>query len=291
MKIQKIDLYSIYSLDRLGLGGGYLTQIIADETAKSLDKPRKRPAVLVIAGGGYTKVSPREAEPIAFEFLAKGYNAFILDYSVNVQYPNALVEACLAMSYIRDNADQLNVISDKVVAIGFSAGGHLTASLSIIPDEKEVVERLSKNKKFNAKTLAKSVRPNAQILCYPVITGDKTYSHKGSFEVLTCGDNGLIDRLSLEKRVNSSTPPTFIWHTATDQSVPVCNSLILAKALSDNKIPVYLHIFPQGPHGVSLGNEVVTNKPYELSTGVTRWIDECFEFLRDLGFVIKPNEQ
>ncbi len=290
MKIQKIDLYSIYSIDRLGLSGGFLTEMIADETAKSLDKPRKRPAVLVIAGGGYTKVSPREAEPIALEFLSKGYNAFILDYSVNVKFPNQLVEACLAMSYIRDNADSLNVIKDKVVAIGFSAGGHLTGCLSIIPDEDEVVKRLSQNKKFSKKTLAKLVRPNAQILCYPVITGDEKHAHKGSFEVLTCGDNGLIDRLSLEKRVNSSVPPTFIWHTFTDQSVPVSNSLLLAKALYDNNVLTSVHIFPKGPHGVSLGNEVVTNKPYDLSTGTCRWISECFEFLADLGFSIKPNK-
>ena len=125
-------------------------------------------------------------------------------------------------------------------------------------------------------------RPNAAILGYPVITSVKDSCHEGSFQCLLGeeAEGPMRQAMALETRVNDQNPPTFLWHTATDQSVPVVSSLWMAQALVDHKIPVELHIFPEGPHGLSLANRR-TSAGGEMKERpeVEQWMELCCDWL------------
>ena len=227
-----------------------LTAICVSNTAELKQTPRR--AVVVCPGGGYSMTSDREAEPIAAQFLAAGFATFVLRYTVKEGAQNfaPLCQVALAIKHVRDNAEHYNVDPDHVFTCGFSAGGHLAASAGILWDRPEV-------RALMGDAPDGYWRPNGMILSYPVITGgDK--AHKGSFYNLigtTEPTDEQLDTYSLEKHVCNTTPPAFIWHTASDTCVPVYNSLYLASAYADAGVPFELHVFPHGVHGLSLANE------------------------------------
>ena len=247
-----------------------------------VDPLRKHPSILVLPGGAYRYTSAREAEPVALNYLSMGFNAFVLRYSVAPElYPNALVEASASIALMREKSDEWFVDPNKIAVIGFSAGGHLAASLATLWNEKEVVEKLKIEKNEN--------KPNAVILSYPVITSDERYSHKGSFISLAGSEDEkeLFEKLSLEKRVTPDTPPAFIWHTANDRGVPVMNSLLFAEALSNAGVPFELHVFPDGPHGLSNCNITTTDSPDspQINPHCERWIELSKKWLTEsMGF-------
>ena len=141
---------------------------------------RKRPVVVICPGGGYEMTSDREAEPIAMQYLARGYHAVILRYSVApARYPLALMQLAKTVAYLREHAGEFHIDTDKIILQGFSAGGHLAASLGVFWREKFISEALH--------TDAEMVKPNGMILSYPVITSGK-FAHMGSFEALL-GEN------------------------------------------------------------------------------------------------------
>lgn len=200
-----------------------LTAYLLD-SSKELSNTHIRPAVLIFPGGGYYMVSDREAEPIAMAYLAEGYNAFILRYSVGKEssFEEALSEAEGAISMIRENADHWNTDPNKIATIGFSAGGHLAASLG---------------------TMGKS-RPNALMLGYPCILSDP----------------GLAFTVpSVNKEVDDLTPPTFLFSTFEDQIVPIAHTLSFIEALNKQGIPFESHIFQKGIHGLSLAKSLTSN--------------------------------
>lgn len=269
MLCEKVDLYKYFGLKRTGGEEGYLNVYLPEAP----DYPtRVRPAMLVIAGGGYEYVSSREKECIALAYIAKGFAAFTLEYSVApVRFPAQLIEGAMAIAYIRENAAKFGVKPDNVAAIGFSAGGHLTGMLATCFDRAEVKAAL--------KEKAALVRPDAVILSYPVITGSEK-AHRGSFDNL-CGDNqALVDALSLEKCVKADSSPAFIWTTVDDNAVPSENSLYMALAYKAAGVPFELHIFESGRHGLSLATEETgyVNKP------VQKWLSLSLTWLFNRGF-------
>lgn len=205
---------------------------------------KKRPMVLICPGGGYGHLSPREAEPIALRMNAHGYNACVLYYSlVPDQYPCQLIEAAMAVDCIKKHAEEWHVMLDKLCICGFSAGAHVAGSLGTMWKDEVITKVLGGN--------SEDYKPSSMLLCYPVITAGE-YAHRGSFDNLVGGDESLYDTVSLEKRVNADTIPTFIWHTFEDGAVPVENSLLMAAALRKYRIPCELHIFQKGNHGLAL---------------------------------------
>ncbi len=211
---------------------------------------RLRPLVLVCPGGGYYKTSDREAEPIAMQFLARGCHCAVLRYSVAPhRYPTALAQLAASVKYLRENSERFGIDPDRMILQGSSAGGHLAASLGVFW-KQEFLSRM-------LETDSGMLRPNGLILSYPVITSGE-WAHRESFENLLGQEAGDEDRLreqSLELQVSEDTPPTFLWHTATDPTVPVENSILFFQALRRHQIPAELHIYPVGGHGLALANE------------------------------------
>ncbi len=240
-------------------------------------KIKKRPLALICPGGAYEMISFREGEPIAMHFLSKGYHACVLRYSVApAVFPTQVLEVGMAVRIIREHAEEWNVDLDKIAVQGFSAGGHLAASYGIFWNQEFLSSKLGMT--------AEELRPSGILLAYPVITSDARYAHMGSFRNLL-GEKFETCRkqLSLETQVTRSMPPTFIWHTMADEAVPVENSLLLAMALREAGVPMELHIFPEGEHGLSLADWRVER---EDGSGVqaecARWIELADAWLERL---------
>ena len=231
--------------------------------------------MLVIAGGAYAFVSQREKEPLALFYLSKSFQAFTLDYSVapHASYPYQLIEGCMAMAYIRENAEKLCVDPEHVASIGFSAGGHLCAMLATLYKEKVVEEFLGESSKL--------CRPDAVILSYPVISSSDC-AHKGSIMNLSGGREELFEKISLENQVDKDSSPAFIWATADDGAVPVENSLLMAMAYKKAGVPFELHVFESGIHGLSLCNREVNT----INEPASKWAEMAVTYLRRRGFEV-----
>lgn len=285
MITKTIDLYDYFNIEKPKNAKGFLT-LYVHESFKEFSFGRVRPAVLVLPGGGYAFCSNREGECIALNFLSDGYNAFVLDYSVSpVGYPYQLLEADMAMIYIRQNACELNVDKNSVCAIGFSAGGHLCSTLATIWDEKEIKDILADKVEL--------ARPDAVILSYPVITLNE-YTHQGTSENVSLGMQELKDRLSTQNRVNKNSAPAFIWTTADDAVVPSENSFMMAMAYKKAGVPFELHIFETGVHGISLATKETSTTDRDdvlVKPELAKWTKLCKTWLNNRGFNIKhPNE-
>jgi acetyl esterase/lipase len=279
MKHQRIELWD---REAYGTAAGDWVPTL---TTYILEGDKERPAVIVCPGGGYRFTSPREAEPIALKFNSAGYHAFVLDYSVAPRrYPQALLDAARAIRIVRENASAWRVVGDKIAVCGFSAGAHVAASLGTLWDTSLVAGAASAPgapRSHNAPQA--SARPDALILCYPVISSGE-FAHRGSFENLL-GPEATKEELaamSLELRVDERTPPTFLWHTYDDPSVPLENSLLFARALREKKIPFELHVYPHGPHGLSLATKETDSGDMGSFPHVATWMGLCVEWLEGL---------
>lgn len=228
---------------------GYLYTYFLDSSIE-MRPDEKRPVILMCPGGGYEMTSDREAEPMAMQFLAMGYHVAVLRYSVcPVRYPAALLQVAESVLYLKEHADEYHIDQEKIVVQGCSAGGHLAANYGI-----------AWNSPFLTKLMGMENDPErlcvaGLLLCYPVITsGEK--AHEESFRNLL-GEQyeEKKEELSLENQVTPDTPPTFLWHTATDETVPVENSLYFFQACLQQGVSAELHIYPVGGHGLSLANE------------------------------------
>ncbi len=215
---------------------------------------QKRPGMLVLPGGAYTHLSDMESDVVARRFFELGYQAFVLVYTIDdtEKVPlgmQPLRDASRAVRYIRNSAERFKLEDKKVAVCGFSAGGHLAACLCT--HFKSIVDK---------KYTRESNRPDAAVLCYPVISSGK-YAHKNSFKALL-GELAPLDDLkfmSVEKQVDEDTPPTFIWTMASDASVPYMNSELYANACLEKGVPAALHIFSEGRHGIGLAGDTKGN--------------------------------
>ena len=246
------------------------------DNSLEIDPNRKRPVVLICPGGGYEMTSDREAEALAVKFLAMGYHAAVLRYSVApARFPEALLQLATAVALIRGNAEKWHIDENKIVVQGSSAGGHLAASLGVFWNKSFVAEALEMD--------SEKFRPNGLMLSYPVITsGEK--AHQGSFENVLgeqYADEEKRRFLSLEYHVSKDTPPTFLWHTAPDDVVPVENSLLFFQALHALNIPAELHIYPIGGHGLGLAtSETATPDGYGIQAECESWITLAGEWMK-----------
>jgi acetyl esterase/lipase len=226
-----------------------LTTYLLD-SSKEFTNIKSRPAILVLPGGGYTVCSDREAEPVAMAYAAEGYHAFVLRYSVgeNAKWPNPLNDAESALELIRANCSTWGIDPMKIAVIGFSAGGHLAAALS---------------------TMGR-IKPNAMILGYPCILEEIG-------AILATPVPGLVDK------VDSTTPPTFLFATCDDSLVPVRNSLRFMDVLDQVRIPFEAHIFYSGQHGISLAKSHTSSGFIgNVNLNIAKWFDMSIEWLKQV---------
>ena len=243
----------------------HLITYIRDNPPEMDNEPRR--AIIICPGGGYQWTSDRESEPIALQFLARGYNTFVLKYSVAdmAKNLNPLREIGAAIKHVRDNAKAYNIRPDRVFVLGFSAGAHVALSSGTL--------------------LPKEARPDAMVLCYPVVTATCP-THLGSMYHF-CGTETpteeQIELFSLDLHVDSNTPPAFVWHTENDPSVPVQNSKNLISALKNAGVKHELLLFPDGPHGLSLAtHETCKDIPEDEPHPASVWVDLADKWLKNL---------
>ena len=233
-----------------------------------------RPGVLILPGSGYRQCSPREAEAVALRFNASGCHAFVLWYSCSPRrHPVPILDCCRALTIIREYSGQWALDPRRLGMMGFSAGGHLALSETLFY-QRDFASFPGINNSL--------CRADALMLCYPVITSGE-YAHRDSFDRLL-GENPKspeLELLSLEKQVSGNLPSVFLWHTYTDQAVPVENSLLLAGALRRAGIPLELHIFPEGKHGLSLAvPETQGDDPANINLHAAQWFGLCENWLK-----------
>ncbi|MDA0658379.1 MAG: alpha/beta hydrolase [Planctomycetota bacterium] len=219
-----------------------------------------RTAVVICPGGGYQNLAiEHEGKQIATWLNSLGITAAILDYRVagkGYAHPAPLQDAQRAIRVVRSHSDSWQVDQNRIGIIGFSAGGHLASSAGTHfdagdPTSSDPIDRLS-------------CRPDFMVLCYAVIAFDQPYTHRGSQRNLL-GENPskeLVQSMSSEKMVTAETPPTFLWHTNTDDTVPPENSAEFYLALCRAKVPAELHIFETGDHGLGLAENFPAVKPW-----------------------------
>lgn len=226
-------------------------------------------AVIVLPGGGYVNRAQHEGTTFGEWFRSIGITAFVLQYRVAPNaHPAELSDAQRAIRYVRHHADEYGIDRDKIAIMGFSAGGHLAGSASVHYDKKmyEPTDEID----------SESARPDASILCYPVIDM-RDFRHDGS-KINLIGSRpteNMKDFMSLHMQVTSDTPEAFIWHTSSDDGVPVANSLLYAQALSRESINFEMHIYPLGEHGLGLA----PNNKY-----VAKWTNDLIAWLTLKGW-------
>ncbi|SRR5690606_505894 len=225
--------------------------------------PGAKQAVLVIPGGGYARVAiDHEGHEVAKAFNEQGYSAFVLYYrlpkdeTMIVRKIGPLQDAQRSIQFIREQYD-----FDRVGVIGFSAGGHLAASLSNHYDDVKIENK-------NAIDLA----PDFSVLVYPVISMEDEITHQGSKKNLIGAQPEVADLLyySLEKQVSDQTPPTFLIHAEDDKGVPIANSLRYKEALDKAGVANEIFIYPTGGHGFGLHNKLDARKWAEV---MFTWLD------------------
>jgi acetyl esterase/lipase len=208
-------------------------------------------AIVICPGGSYSGLADHEGDAIARWLNRLGITAAVLKYRLGprYRYPAQMQDVGRAIRMLRARAAEWGIDPNRIGVMGFSAGGHLAATIATHFDDgnaaaTDPIERVSS-------------RPDIAVLAYPVISMTEGVTHAGSRRNLL-GDTPtaeLVAALSNEKQVTPQTPPTFLFHTADDPVVPVENSLLFAAALRAAHVPYELHVFEHGPHGVGLASD------------------------------------
>lgn len=231
----------------------------------SLGQDMNRPAILVCPGGGYAYCSPREAEPVALRYAARGFHAFILRYSTGWDAADfsPLKEVSWAIGYIRKHAHEWNIDPAKIATCGFSAGGHLALAAGLLGENK----------------------PNAMILGYPAVNIPNLPGVNFILQLLT-GRREVTDedsyRLSLANHIDKNSPPVFLVATAED-ALTGFGALPVAQKYSQLQLGYELHIFQHGPHGYSLADETSANGSSQvLNPAFAHWHDLSISWLHKI---------
>lgn len=213
----------------------------------------ERTHVIVLPGGGYAFRAEHESEPAADWLRSLGLEASVLDYPVKTRHPGPIDAVRIRVAELRAAG------VERLGILGFSAGGHLAghaAALGLV---------------------------DAAVLSYPVVSM-LTATHGGSRRELLgrWATPWARAAVSIEKLVTPSMPPTFVWHTAEDESVPLEHPYRLAHSLARHGVPHALHVYPRGRHGLGLVTGIEGGEEAGIAAN---WTRDCAEWLRELGWV------
>lgn len=286
------------------------------ENSSELHPNIYRPLIVICPGGGYKNLSDREAEPVALKYTSAGFHAIVLRYGVDLHatMPGPIIDLASAMTYIKGMSEEWHIDNDNIFVAGFSAGGHLAASLGVFHNDSQILSGFK----------SEDIKPKGVILGYPVIDLNSTstaldigvdgYPEYDQIEFDMLHPNidpedifvrvdgktfvnfeqamntymfggrpteSQIQKYSLQNHVDSETAPAFIWHGGNDGLIFPDNSLKFAKALQANNVNYELHIYGTGDHGLALGNEVTSNNPWEYVEEVQNWIDMSIKWINN----------
>lgn len=286
-----------------------LTTYVLDDI-KTSQVHKDRPAVIICPGGSYMYCSDREAEPVALAFNAMGFNAFVLRYSVygqgkttdqilaegdfpvkpDVVFPHALKETAMAFEILHQRASEWHIKPDQIGLAGFSAGGHNTAMYGNKWQEPVIQEATS--------LTGEQLKPAFNISGYALTDIAYYFEHNmdnpdpmvqayATAISLACFGKPQptiqeVQEYSVPGTTNENTPPTFIWATREDAVVNVRDSISFALALEENEIPFEMHIFQNGPHGLSVANELSAVNPDQINPTAAQWVKLAEDWLKNL---------
>jgi acetyl esterase/lipase len=259
----------------------------------------KKPAVIVCPGGGYAFVSKNEGEPVALAFASKGYHAFVLHYSVGIEhpFPCALIELSRAMTLVRAHAGEWNIDKKDISLCGFSAGGHLAASLGIYHSHDFLIEAIGAQ--------PGAIRPSALILGYPSFSlRPAREGGELSEEIIELMDKGLmpdfrgydirqimtgkpdykeedLSKINLMNNISSDMPPTFIFGSNTDTVIPPSDLLEMALLLNEKNVSCELHLYAGGPHGQGLYTPDCTDEAFIRGSHMSTWFELALLWLSE----------
>lgn len=268
MRIERVELPSSGYGHRVPALTAYVRDNVEAQSS------RLRPAVVVCPGGGYEFCSDLEAEPVALAFVARGYQAFVLDYTVldaseaAPLLPLPQLDLAHAVALVRARADAWHVDPRDVGTLGCSAGGHLCATYEALARDEAFLSR--------AGLTADEARVDWQVLCYPVIDLGAGWPPDAAHAARLCAEGSPLRRA--QGLVDAGTPPTFVWHTASDATVPVRNAYVYAEALAAHGVDHELHVFHEGRHGLSLATEESARYPDCVNAHAARWLDLAVEW-------------
>jgi len=227
------------------------------------------PCVVVLPGGGYQALADHEADPIALWLNTLGIASVVARYRrAPHKHPTPFDDGCRAIRTVRARASEWNIDPGHVGVLGFSAGGHLAATVA--------TQGEAPHPKPTDAIDTHSARPDVAVLAYPVITLQSPFAHVGS-RINLLGEGATpadIAHHSVHTRVTPRTCPTFLFHTVDDEAVPVENSLLFADALRRNNVAFEMHLYEHGYHGVGLA----TGDPILKS-----WPERCADWLARHG--------
>lgn len=247
------------------------------------DQEIDHPVAIIMPGGAFKFQTDREAQPIAMKFAAAGFHALVLHYQVlkdgKSVYPLALQELSTTLNWLKSQQKQHEIDLDKVVLVGFSAGGQIVANFNSIMTNPEIREKV-----FD-QTL--EVMPCANVMGYSV--SDLTLGWPKTIEeVKQMSPDKLFWKA--QDTLTKSAKPTFIWQTVTDQTVPVKNSIVYATKLEELGVPFELHLFSSGPHGLSLASyqTQTPGRKDHINPQVSKWWELCLNWFKQQGILPKP---
>lgn len=255
-------------------GGATLVSYVPNVTVEGDDS---RIGLILCPGGGYTHLSVREGERMALCLAGRGISCFVLHYHLAPErFPSQLSDAAQAVAHVRAHAADYRIHPDRIAVMGFSAGGYVAGSLGVWWQDANLMHQ--------AGVTPQQAKPNAMVLCYPVITGGEK-AHRGSFVALT-GSEDMTAHLpySLDMQVSAATPPTFLWHTWADAVVPVENTLCMAQALKTAGVQAEVHIYPFGGHGLAMADETTAwpDSSDMIIPEAQRWLPDALRFLKQV---------
>ena len=233
---------------------------------------RARPIVVIVPGGGYTKVCmDSDSDRIALQYNAAGFHAAVLNYSVEPHYfPEPQRDLMRAVRLIREHAQEWGIMEDGIAVCGFSAGGHLCASVSTL------WHKLGDD----------LCRPNASILCFGILT--TKLDHCKMFLAGHAGDDDeeKLHLVSCDEQVSEYTVPAFLYATCEDKLANVENVLYYGEALSKHGVPFEMHVFPKGGHGALWCDDTIWAMPargrdYNYIRLSVEWLRELFGFIQE----------
>lgn len=271
----------------------------------------KRPALIILPGGAYLYKAYREGEPVAMQFGAMGYQTFVLSYptlwpkkyykkeeitELNPlhPYPAQVVDVYKAIKIIRENAEEWGIDPDQIYVLGFSAGGHVAASTAVNWQNLNYLEMAG----IDDPEISK---PNAAVLCYPMVDAELIRDRAGGGgpipeEFLLEGPymlqsvfgtfeptEEMWDEMFLMDRINSDTPPFFVWHTTEDAVTPPSQTTLFVETLLKNRVMCEYHLFATGHHGMSLSSPAVATTPGDYNLNNAIWPVLADLFLKRLS--------